>query len=266
MEPEILEITSPDGYKNNAVLKLPDGDGPFPGVVAIHGGMGSQTEEVLMDFARSEKYLPKRLVRQGYAVLISDYRHPSLTHLEVDDTIAAYHTLCAHPKVRADRVALCGTSHGGVCAIFAGMRIRPACIVAEEAATDLAYHYRLLHESIRAYPGELDGYIKLDKELWDELAGRLGGTPDEVPEAYEKASGHAQARKIQSPILIVSGNSEYLPHCLTMVAALLKAKKDCTFAMYENAPHGFWCAGLDLPARLQADEITFPFLEKHLKR
>lgn len=123
----------------------------------------------------------------------------------------------------------------------------------------------LLHAGIRAYPGELEGYIKLDKELWDELAGRLGGTPDDVPEAYEKASGHTQAWKIQSPILIVSGDSEYVPHCLTMVAALLKARKDCAFAVYENAPHAFWWNGLGIPARVEADEKIFSFLEAHLK-
>ncbi|MFC1737212.1 hypothetical protein ACFL1X_13945 [Candidatus Hydrogenedentota bacterium] len=40
MKPEILEIRSPDGRSCNAILLFPDGPGPFPGVVLVHGGMG----------------------------------------------------------------------------------------------------------------------------------------------------------------------------------------------------------------------------------
>jgi len=236
-QPELLSIRAADGYVCQAVLQVPEGQGPFPGVVAIHGGMGSQPAAALMAIATSENEAPRHLVRDGYAVLTSDYRHPSLVDLEIDDTVAAYETLCRHPAVLADRVALCGTSHGGVCALYAGLRIAPACIVAEEAATDLAYRHETLYANVREQRGELEGYLKLDKELWDEFTARMGGPPSLVPEAYERASGHAQAANVRSPVLLLSGDADYLPHSLTMAAALLKAKKDCTCAFYRNAWH-----------------------------
>jgi dipeptidyl aminopeptidase/acylaminoacyl peptidase len=265
MGPERIEVEAPDGHYCYGVLELPEGPGPFPGVVAVHGGMDSQEPEWLLELATSDRFAPRRLLKQGYAVLTSDYRHPSFLNREVDDTIAAYEALRRHPAVIDNKVALCGTSHGAVCSIYAAMRIRPACIVAEEGSTDLAYRYRRLYEVIGKHDGEPEGYLKLDKELWDEFAGRMGGPPDLVPEAYEQASGHSRAHQIQSPILIITGDGEYCPHCLTMYAALLKANKECDFGMYQDAPHSFWFSGKSCPALAQANQKVLSFLSKYLR-
>ena len=63
------------------------------GLGAAKAGMGSQEPEWLLELATSENDAPRRLVKQGYAVLTSDYRHASFIDGEVDDTIAAYDTL-----------------------------------------------------------------------------------------------------------------------------------------------------------------------------
>ncbi len=262
---ELIYITAPDGFRSPAILQFPEGDGPFPGIVALHWGMGGQTAEIMQRMVDIERAPSLELVRQGYAVLTADYRHASHINREIDDTIAAYEFLRNHPRVIKSKVGLCGTSHGAVCAIYAGMRINPACIVEEEGATDLAYRYETLYRILATHKGPLEGNLKLDKELWDELAGRLGGTPSEVPEAYAKASAHARAAEIKSPILIITGDGEYLPHALEMYAALLKAKKDCDFAFFQNAPHGFWWSRRKIPALAGADEKIFAFLKKHLK-
>jgi len=265
MEPELIEVTSSDGRTCKGVLRLPEGEGPFPGVVAMHGGMGDQTDEELMAMATSEQNPPEHLIRHGYAVLAGDYRHRSHVHMEIDDTVAAYQALCTHPKVRADRVALLGTSHGAVCSIYAAMRVTPACLVAEEGATDLAYRYEVLYRTIRERNFSVDGYMQLDRELWDELAERLGGPPHIVPHAYEAASGAANAHRIHCPVLIVSGDGDYRPNCLTMAAALLQAGRDCELALYDDARHAFWWFRAEIPAMAQADERIFAFLAKHLR-
>lgn len=46
--PQVLQITSPDGHVNHAVFMLPDGDGPFAGVVAINGGTSGQSVDGLV--------------------------------------------------------------------------------------------------------------------------------------------------------------------------------------------------------------------------
>jgi dipeptidyl aminopeptidase/acylaminoacyl peptidase len=262
---KLVQITAPDGYSSPAVLEFPDGEGPFPGIVAVHWGMGGQPASILQKMVDTEWAPSRELVRRGYAVLTSDYRHPSHIDREVDDTVAAYRFLRDHPRVLKDKVALCGTSHGAVCALYAAMRIAPACVVAEEGATDLAYRYERVRELVEAHEGPLEGNLKLDKELWDELASRLGGSPSEVPYAYIQASAQARAAEIKSPVLIVSGDGEYLPHALEMYAALLKAGKECEFAFFKNAPHGFWWSRRNIPALAKADAKVFSFLEKYLK-
>jgi dipeptidyl aminopeptidase/acylaminoacyl peptidase len=75
----------------------------------------------------------------------------------------------------------------------------------------------------------------------------------------------AHAAEIKSPILIVTGDGEYLPHALQMYAALLKAKKDCDFAFFHDAPHGFWWSRRKIAALAGVDEKIFAFLDTHLK-
>ncbi len=92
----------------------------------VYTGMGNKSVRELTSMAASENNPHRHLLRRNWAVLTSDYRHPSHVHLEIDDTVAAYEFLCAHPRVISDKVGLVGTSHGAVCSLFAGMRIRPA--------------------------------------------------------------------------------------------------------------------------------------------
>ena len=106
---------------------------------------------------------------------------------------------------------------------------------------------------------------QLLKELWDEFTERMGGPPELVPDAYERASGHSQAWKIRSPVLLLSGDADYLPHSLTMAAALVKAKKSCEIAFYRNAWHTFWWNRADIPAFAAADATVLAFLRKHLR-
>lgn len=264
MDPQIIEVTSEDGFRCKAALAVPEGDPPFPGILLVHGGMGNALESQLLDVVSSERLSGKHLLLEGYAVLASDYRHPSLGYGEVMDTVAAYLALRDHPSVDARRTAMVGTSHGAVNVMLAGTVVTPRCIVEEEGATDFAHRHRVLHDELTRAAEHLSDYQKLDKQLFDELAGRMGGTPDEVPGAYEAASGHSQADKFDCPVLIITGESEYQPNCVRMYEALVAAGKDCTLKVYEGAPHGFWWHREDIPAFVEADGVIRAFLARHL--
>ncbi len=266
MKTEIVDIIARDGKACKAALAFPESKPPFPGIMIIHGGMGGHTGEKLKDSIVNENTNGRILLSKGYAVMASDYRHPSLGHLEVEDTLAAYEFFCNHPVIDNKRVALVGGSHGGVNATLAATRIKPACIITEEAGTDFAYGYQVLVNRVAEnLPKLLDPPIKMDIDLWDEFRMRMGGMPHEVPEAYEKASAHSMASQIDSPFLIMSGDGIYLPHCVIMYDALVKAGKNCQFKLYRHAPHYFWFARQNIPALKEADQDAFGFLEKHLQ-
>lgn len=264
MECEIAEIRAGDGTSSPAVLRVPEGDPPFAGVVAVHGGMGARSESELVGYATTK--LPAYLFQHGYAVLTADYRHPSLGLGEVDDIAAAYEFLCAHEGVDERRVALGGCSHGGVITYLASARIRPACVFVEEGQTDFIGGWELLQEWLRRSPRPLSEYLEMDVELWQELAERLGGLPHEVPDAYRDASPLAKAAHIQSPILIMTGDQEYLYHSLEMRDALAAAGRPCAFKLYEYASHAFlfeW-KSFHAATRRALDDLL-EFLDRYLQ-
>jgi len=114
-----------------ASLLLPPGNGPFPGVVLVHGS-GSSDRSNPWTLAYAEA-----LVERGLAVLHPDKRGAgesggswqTASFLDLaDDAIAAVNLLQAHPKVDAEQVGVIGFSQGG--------HIVPA---AAARATSIAY-------------------------------------------------------------------------------------------------------------------------------
>lgn len=103
-------------------LRFPDGAGPFPVVVLMHGCAGLGYAEVT--------WAP-RLRQWGYATFIVDSlgprRIPSLCDnvarlfpvQRVPDAYGALRLLATHPKIAADRIALMGFSHGGIVTLSA---------------------------------------------------------------------------------------------------------------------------------------------------
>ncbi|KQP11808.1 dienelactone hydrolase family protein [Pseudorhodoferax sp. Leaf267] len=114
----------PDGTTLQATLQLPQGAGPFPLVVVLHGGTGP----TVLDAADMADLVPR-----GYAVAVVDsftgrgfkagasggagvaIRPPE----RVPDAYQALRLLATHPQIDAGRAALFGRSHGGTATMVA---------------------------------------------------------------------------------------------------------------------------------------------------
>lgn len=95
-------------------LVLPEGEGPFPAVVFMHGS-GPERRGVSFHFA-------DRFARAGVAALIYDKRgtggsqggHPRDPYIDLaGDAVAAVRRLGEYPSIDADRIGLWGLSEGG---------------------------------------------------------------------------------------------------------------------------------------------------------
>jgi dipeptidyl aminopeptidase/acylaminoacyl peptidase len=133
-EPELHRFTSFDGESVPVFLWEPDGDGPFPVVVMVHGGPESQFQPA---FLPSYTPLQQHLVSRGYAVAAPNvrgstgygkrYEHLDDVRLRLDsvrDLASLHDWLAARPTIDGDRAVLYGRSYGGYM-VLAGLAFQP---------------------------------------------------------------------------------------------------------------------------------------------
>ena len=111
-------------------LTVPEGPGPFPGVVLITGSGPQDRDEVVAGFPIF-RVLSDHLTRQGIAVLRYDDRgvggstgsvSASTSSDFAGDALAGLARLSEHPDVDSDRIGLVGHSEGGIVAPLAASR------------------------------------------------------------------------------------------------------------------------------------------------
>lgn len=128
---ERVTYPSADGTAIEALLVLPEGQGPHPAVVLLHG-CGGRDDARGRWMARDADWA-RRLAALGYLVLAPDSFGPrglrevcTLANRPVlpsrerrADALGARAWLAARPDVRADAIALMGFSNGGSTVLFA---------------------------------------------------------------------------------------------------------------------------------------------------
>ncbi|MFO1111501.1 MAG: dienelactone hydrolase family protein [Bradyrhizobium sp.] len=131
--PQQIEIVS-GKLTLHAQLYRPDGNGPFPSVIALHacGGLGGQNEPVWTRY----RDWAEQLLKAGYAVLLPDSygsrevgpqcreneRKVLARRERVADIAAAHKWLIGQSWVSRDRISLIGWAHGASAVLWA---VRP---------------------------------------------------------------------------------------------------------------------------------------------
>jgi dienelactone hydrolase len=132
--PHQVDIPSSSGTLH-AQLYKPDGDGPFPVVIALHGcgGLGGHSEPVLPRY----RDWAEQLLKAGNAVLLPDSygsrelgpqcrvkgeRRLSARRERVADIMAAWQWLQQQPWTARERISLLGWAHGASAVLWA---VRP---------------------------------------------------------------------------------------------------------------------------------------------
>jgi dienelactone hydrolase len=141
--PQQVEIPAPEGVLR-AELYKPEGTGPFPSVIALHGcgGLGTHSEPVLSRYRDWAEWL----LKEGHAVLLPDSfgsrglgpqcrvreRKVRARRERVEDVVAARQWLLQQPWVARDRISLIGWANGASTLLWA---VRPQ-LVARRAEPD----------------------------------------------------------------------------------------------------------------------------------
>ena len=110
-----------DGVYLPAVIRKPEGPGPFPIIICVHGGSGGLGISFLVDQVLNRSYTFDRFLEEGYAICYTEGRmeyddlYDQGLPVELDhlDVINVFRYVQKLPDIDADRVAFFGVSHGG---------------------------------------------------------------------------------------------------------------------------------------------------------
>jgi alpha-L-fucosidase 2 len=211
----------------------PDGAGPFPAAVVVHGG-GWVRGDRRVDVA---PLLPP-LAEAGIAWFSIDYRlatDPLHFGVAVDDVIAAVRFVKDHAaeyRIDPDRIALVGESAGGQLAAMAALAVPVRAVVALYAPTDLV---ALLDTS---------GIIP------SQIRDRFKGTPLEtlLRSRLKQLSPIANVRPDMPPFLLIHGTADPLvpfEQSRAMCDKMTSAGASCEIFPVRGAGHGvrWWQSG-----------------------
>lgn len=246
-----LDIKSAAGKSIYACLQKPQGNGPFPAVIFIHGGFGDNPEytRAMLDWSVAELLLQK-----DFVVFSTDYR-VDLSGKDIGDVMAAFKFVAELPFVDDKKVAYFGDSHGAFLAIMAAAQTAPLALVHGWGIADMAEWYRHIQDIPAPY------YQRIS----EDFVKSLGGTPDQVPDAYLQISPITQVSRIKCPVLILHGEKdEEVPvdHAYKLAEAFKEAGGKYDMKIFKNAAHG-----LRSPEdRQEMDSAVLKFLRTYLDK
>src|SRR5882724_6167364 len=100
-----ISVTAPDGAKVNAAMRTPPGEGPFPAVIYLHGGLDSVSMDQLRQFTLDQTL--SRFLGAGYVTVAASFRTRTIDQLSTDarhDCVAIAEYVKKVPQVDLGRV------------------------------------------------------------------------------------------------------------------------------------------------------------------
>ena len=245
-----------DGLTIYGALHTPDGAGPFPGIVFVHGAVDPDSWSAQTEYVDYQQ----RMASAGYVVLVPDLRNHGESDDDPDydldlemgttvDVINAARALAAEPAVDPERIAVVGHSLGGAIALN-------ALVVAPEVAGAF-----VAMAPSHASPWEnIVQFVPTGSPFYTELTG-LRGTPDDNPEFWADVSALTFVDRADRPLLVVHGTADDVvpPEWADVVGtAWTDAGKSVQVVMIEGGDHVF------SPMEDEAWAAVFSFLEEHV--
>ena len=256
-ETELVSWPSSEGLTIESLLTLPAGydeTETLPLIVALHGGPHGRTVQALSPFTMAQVW-----AAEGYAVLLPNYRgsegygeafgtanRADLGGGDFRDVLAGVDWAVAEGVADPDRLGVIGSSYGGYLVnwiVTQTPRFRAA--VSQFGIFSLATD----HSNSQAPRWDLE---------------YLGGHPWEVPELYARLSPASYVRNVQTPVLILHGDSDgntFIANSQEMYTALRLQDKPVSFVHYPREGHGFY----EPQHRLDEMRRILSWFDKHVR-
>ena len=258
VEPELHRVESFDGESIPVFLFLPDGDGPFPVVVTVHGGPEAQWQPW---YSSGFGALTQYLVAGGYAVVAPNVRGSSgygkrFEHLDdvekrldsVADLASLHAWLAARPEIDGSRAVVYGRSYGGYM-VLAALAFQPELWAAGIEFVGISNLRTFLENT----------------SIWRRAAREREYGPLSDPELLERLSPWSRLDAIRAPLFIEHGrNDPRVPvsESEAIHEELVRRGVRCELVIYEDEGHMVE----KLANRVDVFERATSFLDEVLER
>ena len=250
-----MQYASSDGKMIPCVLSMPQGNGPFPMLVTIHGGQGNRDLGYIRTMAAPNLLSPtiSAFNEQPWAILAISYRagNGALFGMEQDDVIAGIRFAKTLPKIDPNRVGVVGGSHGGHLALVAAEKMGSEflCVAAGSPwMTDPVVY--MMGDPNKPPLSEVSAKAREDlqingRRIFNGMQKGRGMSEQQFQAFIKEHSIEANADKIVMPTLfLTSRGDDQAPHVLIepMIKKMQAAKKEVQVYTAEKSPHGFYWA------------------------
>ena len=220
-----IDASAPDGYPVHGFLAVPEGDGPHPVLLMIHGGPFTQYGWTNLDEAQV-------YAAAGYAVVYGNPRGSSgygeahgryilgdVGAKQAPDVLALLEAALERPDLDSSRLGVLGGSHGGyMTSWLVGHDHRFRAAVSERAVNA---------------PDSFEGSSDIGWDFVDELYG-----PD--PEQRRVESPLTYADDIRTPLLIVHSEQDWrcpIEQAQRLYVALRKRDAEVEMLLFPGEGH-----------------------------
>ncbi|MEP6758708.1 MAG: prolyl oligopeptidase family serine peptidase [Actinomycetota bacterium] len=246
-------FTNDHGQEVHGWIVEPDGSGPHPVMIFVHGGPHWLYEDAYMPEVQA-------YVDAGFLVAMPNYRgstgygrvwrdaltgDPGFT--DVDDVTAGLRDISRRPDVDGSRAVIAGWSWGGYITLMELGR-NPGLWRAGMAGVPVG-------DYVGAYEQEAPALQAMDRALF-------GGTPEEKPDLYRRANPITYVDEVAAPVLFVIGDNDSrcpLAQALAYVARLAGGGKPHEVYRYTTG-HG----SLDVDEEVRQIRAILDFLQREV--
>ena len=272
---EDVEYLRHGGTPYMATLYRPQGPGPFPMMVELHGGAWCRSDR------HGDKVIHESLAKSGVVVATLDWRMPPIapypaSFQDIHYGIRWLKSRAAELGSRPDMVGSMGNSSGGHQAMLLGMRPFDAryaalpgpagvdatvrCVIMCSPVVDPIGRYKYAIDRKAKGQHEMDDVIPAHDAYWQTEAAMDEGAPATALEKGEKVQ--------LPPVLYLQGTDDVAhprPHLDRFVAAYRKAGGTVDLELFDGEAQGFIMRKAGSPASNRALDLINEFTHKHIR-
>ena len=278
MKQEKIILGQGTRFPRKGMLTLPDGDGPFPAVVLVHGSGSSNMDEKvgkltpfkdialgLADRGIASVRYDKRSYAHGLKMVLDRKTVITAREETIDDALLAASLLRSDSRIDPDRVFLLGHSMGGMLApriecsggdfrgliLLAGTPRRMEEVLADQIrqimAAQPAFVQKLGAKKTEGLLGSFEGlYDMTDDEARAKKLG--GGTTLYYFKEMGQPTVEQWLEKTHKPMLVMQGEKDVQVKAdvdFALYRSLLGDRENVTFRLYPGLNHCFVPARFD---------------------